>query len=76
MKTLTINIEDTKSEKALLEYLDNMGVAYSIDLTEKNYSWWKDRQLVDSLENRSTALKNSSDKGLSFSDIKASLLKK
>lgn len=76
MKTLTINIEDTKSEKALLEYLDNMGVAYSIDLTEKNYSWWKDRQLVDSLENRSTALKNGSDKGLSFSDIKASLLKK
>jgi len=76
MKTLTINIEDTKSEKALLEYLDNMGVAYSIDLTEKNYSWWKDQQLVDSLENRSTALKNGSDKGLSFSDIKASLLKK
>jgi len=53
-----------------------MGVTYSIDLTEKNYSWWKDKQLVDGLENRLTALKNGSDKGLSFSDIKAGLLKK
>lgn len=76
MKTLTINIKDIKSEKALLDYLDTMGLEYSIDLTEQTYSWWKDQQVLSSLNTRSNNLKTGIDGGLSFSDIKTRLLKK
>ncbi|UKT62620.1 hypothetical protein [Pedobacter mucosus] len=76
MKTLTINIEDVKSEKAILDYLDQLGVNYSVDLTEKTYSWWEDQNLLNTVNTRSSNLKNGLDKGISFSDIKNSILNK
>ena len=40
MRTLTINIDDSQSEKAIIDFLDNMGLDYVVDLTEKTSSWW------------------------------------
>lgn len=76
MRTLTIHIEDIKSEKALLDYLDNMGLKYSVDLSERTYAWWQDQQLMEELNARSENLKNGNDNGLSFAEIKNRLLNK
>ncbi|MBC6109702.1 hypothetical protein H7U22_04635 [Pedobacter sp. CCM 8938] len=76
MRTLTINIDDSKSEKAIIDFLDNMGLDYSVDLTEKTYSWWADQEVINKLNNRSENLKSGVDNGLSFTDIKNKLLNK
>lgn len=76
MRTLIINVDDVKSEKALLDYLDSIGLDYSIDLNDKTFAWWEDQQTLTTINNRSNNLKNGTDKGLSFSDIKEHILRK
>jgi len=76
MRTLTIHIEDLNAEKALLEYLDRIGLKYSVDLNDSTYAWWEDQQLIEELNTRSRNLKNGDDSGLSFAEIKHRLLSK
>lgn len=71
MTTLTVNIDDKRSEKAVRAYLDSLGLNYSIDTPD----WWQDKSLVKELDKRSSDLKSGKDKGLSFSEIKNNIIK-
>lgn len=76
MRTLTINIADNKSQKALLDYLDSIGLKYVVELNEKTYSWWEDNKFVEEIENRSMELTSGKDNGFSLSEMKSQLRRK
>ena len=70
MTMLTVNINDKKSEKSVKDFLDSLGLNYTVDA---NLDLWQDENLVKELDKRSDDLKNGQDKGVSFSEIKNNL---
>ena len=70
MTTLTVNIDDQTSVKAVEAFLESMGLIYSIDADASTPTWWEDKALVEKLDIRSEELKNGKDKGSSFAEIK------
>lgn len=71
MTTLTVNLDDKKSEKAVKDFLDSLGLIYSINSAD----WWQNKDLVNELDKRSRDLKSGKDEGVSYSQIKNNLLK-
>lgn len=72
MTMLTVNINDKKSEKSVKDFLDSLGLNYTVDA---NLDLWQDENLVKELDKRFDDLKSGKDKGVSFSEIKNNLLK-
>jgi putative addiction module component (TIGR02574 family) len=61
---------DNASDQELQELYD------FIDSKTPPYEWWSDEKFVAELERRSADLKSGKDKGVSWKEVKASLLSK
>jgi hypothetical protein len=62
-----IRVADDKKLFAIYNLLEN-------EIEETN-EWWKDKQFVEELDRRSSALENGSDKGFTIEQLEASINK-